>query len=208
MCNVRATGRPWTEAQVRSHLVADGNPRQLDRRARRLRVRCSTRLFSLNWCRAVPESAVTCHPVRLPASTEGRRIPGAAENCRDIRANIERTSTSEGLDQYGNDHHNRRTRRSQRSRAPASGCAFMTDTIRSLRLVDDAFASIRRRQRGHCPAGSRIRAVYLRCTTRIGSSGVGLPAGTSGRSCRDLAGQSGDAVSVPTAWSVVVTASS
>jgi hypothetical protein len=35
ICNVRATGRPWTEAQVKSQLVADGNPRQLDRSARR-----------------------------------------------------------------------------------------------------------------------------------------------------------------------------
>jgi hypothetical protein len=26
ICNVCATGRPWTEVQVKSQLVADGNP--------------------------------------------------------------------------------------------------------------------------------------------------------------------------------------
>ena len=74
----------------------------MDRCARGLRVRFSIRFFSLNWYREVPEPGATCHTVRLlhpQRAARYRVLPGY----RDIRANMERTSEPEGLDQYGNE---------------------------------------------------------------------------------------------------------
>jgi hypothetical protein len=117
----------------------------LEPRTRGLRVRCSIRFFTLNWYREVPESAMTCHPVRSLISTTRPPIPHAAGAYRDVRANMERTARPKGLDHTPNIIIIAR-RGVPEIQNPGVGRASMMDTIRNLRLADDA---IRLGQRHH-----------------------------------------------------------